>query len=402
MSGSTVVIVRGPLAPYADEFRRELTDDGYTSLSAVELVRLLAHVSRWLEAREIEPGGFTDAAALVFLADRRSEGHTHRLTVRSMGPLMRFLRDRNVVPPPEVPFEQSTVEAVVLRDYHDFLVTERGLVPAVVAQFDQVAQKFVDRVAGDGFAASGLVAADVTGYFATSCVGSGPATSRNLAAGLRSFLRFLHVSGRVDRPLAQAIPPVASRKNSSLPMGVSTEFVAALLAGCDRDRGIGLRDYAILVVLSRLALRSAEVSGLTLDDIEWRVGELVIRGKGSRVERLPLPVDVGDAIATYLQHGRPRTKSREVFIRAIAPPVALASNAVSWVTYSACDRAGLPRVSAHRLRHSAACEMLATGSTLGEVSQVLRHSRLATTAIYAKVDYARLTELVRPWPGGEA
>lgn len=157
------------------------------------------------------------------------------------------------------------------------------------------------------------------------------------------------------------------------------------------------------MLLARLGLRAAEVAALELGDLDWRAGELVVRGKGRREERLPIPVDVGEAVVGYLRRGRPDCEDqRAVFVRAHAPHGPLSAAAVKAVVRYACERAGLPRVGAHRLRHSAATEMLRSGATLGEVGPVLRHRDPSTTAVYAKVDRTRLRDLALPWPGGAA
>ena len=174
--------------------------------------------------------------------------------------------------------------------------------------------------------------------------------------------------------------------------------MAALLGSCDRHRAIGRRDYAILVLLARLGLRAVEVAALRLDDIDWRAGEIVVRGKGRTEERLPLPCDVGEAVAAYLRRGRPRRPEREVFLRVNAPLRGLAPEGVSEVVRAASERAGLGSFGAHRLRHTAGTEMLRAGASLAEVAQVLRHRSVATTAIYAKVDHLVLRQLARPWP----
>jgi site-specific recombinase XerD len=174
--------------------------------------------------------------------------------------------------------------------------------------------------------------------------------------------------------------------------------LAALLGSCDRRRAIGRRDYAILVLLARLGLRAVEVAALRLEDIDWRAGEIVVRGKGRTEERLPLPCDVGEAIAAYLRRGRPRRPEREVFLRVNAPLRGLAPEGVSEVVRAASERAGLGSFGAHRLRHTAGTEMLRAGASLPEVAQVLRHRSVATTAIYAKVDHLVLRQLALPWP----
>ena len=203
-------------------------------------------------------------------------------------------------------------------------------------------------------------------------------------------------------PLASVVPAVAGWSASSLPRVVDTGLVAALLASCRRDTAVGRRDYAVLVLLSRLGLRGQEVADLELDDVDWRAGEVVIRGKGNRRDRLPLPVDVGAALADYLRFGRPDCSSRRVFVSARAPRRAITAAAVRSIVHHACDRAGVGRLGAHRLRHTVASEMLRRGAPLVEVGQILRHHRLSTTGIYAKVDLTALCALARPWPGAGA
>jgi integrase/recombinase XerD len=203
-------------------------------------------------------------------------------------------------------------------------------------------------------------------------------------------------------PLTQAVPSVAGWNGRSLPRRLEPDEVRRLLGGCDRHSAAGRRDYAMLTVLVRVGLRAAEVAGMCLGDIDWRAGELVVRGKGQREEKMPLPDDVGRAIVDYLCHGRPPTASRSVFLRSHVPLRGLGPIGVTAVVYRACDRAGVTRVSAHALRHTAATEMLRAGASLGEVGQALRHRSSSATAIYAKVDHVSLRALARPWPGGAA
>jgi site-specific recombinase XerD len=224
-------------------------------------------------------------------------------------------------------------------------------------------------------------------------------SAERLVNGLRSFLRFALVEGLIAGPLASAVPSVARWSGAGLPRGLACGQVTALLASCDRGRATGKRDYAILVLLARLGLRAAEIAALRLDDIDWRAGEIVVRGKGRTEERLPLPCDVGEAIADYLRHGRPRRPEREVFLRAVAPLRGLAPEGVSEVVRAASERAGLGSFGAHRLRHTAGTQMLRAGASLPEVAQVLRHRSVATTCIYAKVDHLALRQLAMPWPG---
>jgi integrase/recombinase XerD len=247
-----------------------------------------------------------------------------------------------------------------------------------------------------------LSAAEV-GAFVVTQSRKRPRSVGRLVTGLRSLLRFLHVDGVIDRPLAEAVPSVANWSLSGLPKALSRDQVAALLTSCDRSTSTGCRDFAILMLLVRLGLRAGEVAVLSLDDIHWRRGELTVRGKGNRLDRLPLPGDVGEAIVEYLRRARPRTaQGRTVFVWAQAPHRALTSNAVTTVVANAGRRAGLGLVGAHRLRHTAATAMLQAGGSLTEIGQVLRHRRVLTTAVYAKVDRQALRLVARPWPGDAA
>jgi integrase len=200
--------------------------------------------------------------------------------------------------------------------------------------------------------------------------------------------------------LAAAVPALANRRLAGLPKAITPEEVQKLLQSCDRRTPVGRRDYAAVLLMVRLGLRAGEVAGLRLEDLDWTHGELVIRGKPRRQDRLPLPRDLGEAIVAYLKHGRPRSKYREIFLRVRAPHRPAGRPAVTSLVRAAGKRAGLDAVSAHRLRHTAATQMLRKGASLSEVAHVLRHRHIDTTAIYAKVDHRRLRSLGRAWPGG--
>jgi len=337
----------------------------------------------------------------AYCADRKAGGYVARLTPGSLGRLQAFLQAQGVlsVPPPAGP--PASAKEKLLGRYQAHLVEERGLVPAVVSRLLKAAALLLDEYPGAAAGQPGLDAAAVSAFCARELPRRTRAGAADLATALRSFLRFLHVEGLVGAPVAQAVPAVVNRKGCGLPRALPPATVARLLASCDRRTRLGRRDYAMLMLLARLGLRAGEVASVSLDDIGWRAGELTVHGKGGRDDRLPLPSDVGAALAAYLRI-RPRVKARAVFLRANAPIGALTPRGVAWAVYNACDRSGIPRAGAHRLRHSLATQMLAAGSSLAEVGQVLRHARAATTAIYAKVDHRALDALVLPWPGGGA
>jgi len=316
------------------------------------------------------------------------------------------LRGLGVVPEPVVSVD--TPVARLLAGYRDYLLRERGLTAGSVAHWERVARLFLaERSEPLEDALWQLTTGEVTGFVVARCAPGrcSGSTAKILTGGLRSLLRYLHVAGFTAIALAGAVPRAAGWRLSSLPRVLETEQVARLLESCDRATVIGRRDLAILSLLARLGLRCCEVSGLCLDDIDWRAGEVTIRGKGSATERLPLPHDVGETLVEYLRNGRAATAPfREVFVTAKAPRQPLSPTGVTHVVGAACKRVGMAPVGAHRLRHTLASELLRAGTPLAQIAPILRHASVATTAIYAKVDRDALRSLARPWPlaGGAA
>jgi site-specific recombinase XerD len=288
--------------------------------------------------------------------------------------------------------------AGLLAEFGTWLDRERGLSAMTVRCYSKQAKYFLAAVGGPG-AVSGLDAGTVTAFMVDHSKDRNSWSAKAMVTSLRAFLRFAHATGRTPVLLAGAVPAVASWRLSALPRGLSQAEIGRLLAGCDRETAVGLRDYAVLSLLARLGLRGAEAAGLQLGDIDWRAGEIAVTGKGSRVERLPLPVPAGEALAAWLTGGRPRCGSRAVFVTVRRPYRQLTPEAVRAVMGRACDRAGLERRGSHRFRHALATEMLRAGASLPEVGQVLRHRSMLSTSVYAKVDQDALRPLARPWPG---
>ena len=392
----------GPLAAYADGFAQELLRRGYTVNGAAQHLRFVAHLNRWMLARGLNASGLAAPLIERFLAERRTSGYVRYRTVRAMRPLLGYLAPLGVLPEADAP-ERGPAEDLLER-YRRFLILERGLAEKTARGYVDAVRPFLARRAStDGLGLAGLTAGDVTGFVLAECPYRAVGSAKMIVTALRSLLNWLHLAGWLPVPLSAAVPAVAGWRLSGLPKGLEPGEVRRLLASCDRRRATGRRDYAILLMLARLGLRAGEVAALSLDDINWRLGEIVVRGKGNRADRLPLPADVGAAIAAYLRRGRPTTaQGRSVFVRAQAPREAVTAQAVTAVVFEAGQRAGLGKIHSHRLRHTAATAMVRAGSSLAEVGQVLGHRSVHTTAIYAKVDRDALRVLARPWPAASS
>lgn len=392
----------GPLAPHAAAFQVELQRLGYTASPAKKHFYLLARLSDWLEEQGLRVADVATTRVEPFFAARRAAGVANLRTRAALTPLVAYLRELDVVPVAEAPVPTTESERV-LADFRTYLSSERGLVDGTVRFYVHVAGLLVNEHATDGdVRLSGLSARDVTAFTTKVCQGRGLSSCRQAVSALRSFLRFLALEGVSAVALDDAVLAVAGW-DPALPRAISSTDVTRLLTGCDRQRAIGRRDYAILLLLARLGLRGGEIVAMQLGDVDWRAGELTVRGKGRRVDRLPLPAEVGEALADYLQRARPVSDSRGLFLRCVAPFVGFAgTGAVRGVLGRACARAGLAYASPHQLRHTAATEMLRSGAAMAEIGQVLRHRSSATTAVYAKVDHDQLRMVARPWPRSAA
>jgi integrase/recombinase XerD len=403
VSSRSGVRVAGPLAAFAPGFVEDLVARGYRPGSAADQLRLMAEVSRWLAERGLAAGDLTVVAAERFAAERRAAGRSRLRSARALTPLLSYLRDLGVAPLPLAAAPSTPAEALIER-YSAYLLKQRGVAASTVRNYVGVARVFLadrERVRGE-LALMELDGAAVSEFVLRESRRSSVGSAKCMVTRLRALLRFLHVEGEIEQDLAGAVPSVASWRLASLVKALDARSVARLLSSCDRRTRVGRRDFAILTMLSRLGLRAGEVAALQLGDVDWRAGEVLVRGKGSRQERLPLPADVGEALAGWLARGRPRCESVFVFTRLRAPHGALSAGAVSQIVRRACRRAGLPAVGAHRPRHTTATEMLRAGGSLTEVGQVLRHRGRDVTSIYAKVDRLALAAVVMPWPGAAA
>lgn len=391
------VRVSGLLLACAHGVARQMLGAGYSPRTVRDYLYVLARLSRWLDDEGLATGQLTVEVVQRFLLARRNAGNRRWCTVRSMQPMLTVLPDMRVVPVAGQLSPASVVEAVLVA-YRRYLMVERRLAAASVIMRVGVARRFLPRLAvDDELRFDQLTPVAVSGFVLDQSRRYRPASMKVLTVALRCLVRFLFLTGVIDRDLSAAVPAVAHRA-ARLPQGVDDATLAVLLNSCERSTAVGLRDYAILTLLIRLGLRAGEVAALGLDDVDWRSGELVIHGKGNRFDRLPLPHDVGAVLVDYLRR-RPRSACRALFLRACGPHGPMTARSVTMVPRTASARAGLAVVGAHRLRHSAATGMLRSGAPLPEIAQVLRHHAKTSTARYAAVDRAALEAVARAWPG---
>jgi len=394
------IVVGGPLAPFADGLRNELASQGYAADTIVDHVHMLADLSDWLSDRGMATADLTSLAAREFLQARRAAGWRTGLSDRALAPILGYLRGLGLVPPSAAPVPTTPLE-VLLASYRRYLEQERGLAGSTVTHYLRCARVFLAWLPGTVERSLSQLSAAQVVEFVGDWTTRRHSTAIDMVTlpALRSLLRFLHLAGHVRVALAGAVPAGRGRPRD-LRRAARHDHVQAVLAGCDRSSTVGRRDYAILLMLARLAVRGGEVARLELTDVNWRGGELSIRGKGGRVDVLPLPADVGAAMADYLLHARPTSPARTLFVTTKAPFTGLAVSTVTVLVATACARVGVSRFGPHRIRHMAACDLLAAGASMEEIGQLLRHAQQRTTAIYARLDEARLAELALPCPQG--
>lgn len=390
----------GRLGPEVEGYRVWLTHRGYTPETVRNMLKDLGRVGLWLSAEGLESAQFDEERAAAFLAARPRAGQRRAAGPRAMVPLLTYLREAGVVPA-QVPSLSPLGE--LLGQYRTWMVQERGLAAMTVLRYENTARRFLQEQATDDegrLEPAALAGTDINAFLLRECARVSAGSAKGRVAELRSVLRFLYLQGITPLRLGTAVPPVGGWRLAALPpRSVTVAEVQRLLDTVDRSCDVGVRDFAIMMLVARLGLRSIEVARLELRDVDWRAGELVVRGKGRRQDRLPLPVEVGEALVAYLSCGRNPAGARRLFLTCRAPRGPIRADLVGDVVERTCLRAGLPRVGPHRLRHALAGELLRQGAGLQAISQVLRHQDLATTALYAKVDLTALRKVAQPWPG---
>lgn len=387
--------------------------DTYTSSLAElqyrpETVRAHCYVfrifSRWLERRGLQLVDLDDDTLTTFWRkEKRRHARVREVGLKGLQRMMAQLRAQGLVP--DQPQPQPTEAAILAERFGAYLVERRSLQPVTVKDATKVARTFIESSFGRGqIRLHALGEKDITRFVLGTADRASPRTTQTRVSHLRSFFRFLLERGEIDVDLASAVPSAASWRLAGVPQFLTHEQIEQVLKACDLGTAWGRRDYAILLLLARLGLRRSEVTRLQLDDIRWRTGEMLIRGKGSAHEALPLLAEVGEALAAYIGKDRPKCASRRVFIRIRAPLTPVANGTLTTVVRDAIIRAGLdvPNRGTHVFRHSLATNMLRDGASMGEIGTLLRHRSPATTEIYTKVDFTSLRRLAQPWPVGGA
>jgi integrase/recombinase XerD len=402
-----VVLSRAPeghLASHIGPFARSLSKQGYSLYSIHHQVWLAACFSRWLKQQGVGLRSITSDHPPRYLRYRARYARPSQGDAAALRHLLEFLRSEGVIPAEKISASPLTPAERCTQGYEHHLREARGLASATILNYVPFIRSFLEDRFGDGpVNLSHLCAGDVVGFVQRQAPRLHQKRAKLLTSALRSFLQYARYLGKTKLDLAAAVPAVANWSMSSIPRAITADQIRQLLASIDRCTAMGCRDYAILLLFARLGLRSGEVTFLELDDIDWNVGKLSVRGKSGQRSDLPLSAEVGKAIAAYLRHGRPQSTSRRVFLRAKAPIRGFqGQSGVGSIVRHCLLRAGLdaPTYGAHQFRHGLATELLRQGASLGEIGELLGHRSPQTTKIYIKVDLDALRTLALPWPGG--
>lgn len=393
----------GPLGAHIDDYIALLQKQGYVRHSIRCKVRAVAAFSRWLDKQKIALEDVDPDKVARFLARRKRRPREDVGANAALRQMTDLLRRKQLVPAVTTS-KQLTERERAEDDFRQHILQARGLSRTTVSCYQRCVSRFLhDRFADGPIRFDQVVGSDITDFIQRYARGCSFSRGQQAVTALRAFLAHLRQRGETVVDLSASVPRLAHWSLARLPSYLRADQVARILKRCDRTTALGRRDFAVLLLLARLGLRAGEVAALRLDDVNWELGSLTIRGKGGRWTQMPLPQDVGEAIVEYLTNGRPSCVERRLFVRAKAPWVGLRSAAtISIIASHALARARIdhPRGGAHIFRHTLATQMLRQGASLSQIGDLLRHLHPDTTRIYAKVDLSALRQLAMPWPGG--
>ena len=392
----------GPLIGQLDAFAEHLESFGYCRRHIGSQLRLVANFSRWLKTKKTNIKAIRPRHIDIFLSNENPDKSRSAGKSAALYRIIEFLHLRGLCLQPRRQTKQNHIQKTV-DGFGRYLVDERNLSPKTQVQYSPTITRFLtERFGYKAINLSHLSAVDIIEFIRREAIRSSIARTKVATSAMRAFIRYGIHHCDIAPQLSSAVPTVAAWTMTDIPRAISLADVQAILSCCPRNTPIGLRDYAILLLLSRLGLRSGEIVGLTLDSINWEVGSIFVAGKLAKSTILPLPADVGEAISNYLLNGRPRIQDRTLFLRTMAPIGPLgAQQTIGTIVNSAIKRAGVspPTRGSHQFRHALATNLLTHGASLEEIGRILRHRHSKTTNIYAKVDIDALRGLSMPWPG---
>jgi integrase/recombinase XerD len=394
----------GPLASHLSTFTSLLSEQGYTKFSIKVKIRFVAKLSRWLDQQHLGVNDLKLELFDHFIKYRGTTDPIRRGDLATLKLLLQHVTEKGVIQFSALRIDKNPF--LQIEDgFAQYLSHERGLSSETLTTYIPLVRCFLSNCfKADTVRLEKLCPKDITAFILSYTQSVKRSTAKLMVTSLRAFFRYLRFRGQIATDLAAFVPAISDWRLTGLPKSLEPEQIECLLKSCDQNTKVGQRDFTILLLLARLGLRAGEIVKMTLDDINWDVGELIIRGKGPRKDKLPIPYDVGEALAAYLQHGRPDCPTRCVFIRARAPYQCFSSSvAICNIVQRALLRAKInsSHKGAHLLRHSLATNMLRKGASLTEIGQILRHQLPNTTEIYTKVDIVSLRSLAQPWLGGE-
>jgi site-specific recombinase XerD len=396
-------LIHGPYGEFSRVYARRLSEEGFTRQCTWRSLSLFRDLMDWHVGGGHDPEHLNEASIEGFLDHRSRHWRINAGDRAALRRLLSALRDKGLILA-ALPIDLTAQEQIV-EAFSAFIINERGLSHGARIRQALFARRFLQEVYPSGTCEFAVLTPKlVISYVERHALDGAADSGKAMCWSLRAFLRYLHLRGHIANPLADCVPSIRRWRLAGLPTFLPSEKVQQVLAGCDRTTPMGLRDYAILMVLSKLGLRAGEVVALTLDDIDWQAGEIRVHGKGRRHAVMPLRRDVGAAIVAYLRQGRPVTTNRHLFLRTLAPHVGFSSGcAVTMIAKEALKRAGIHGYAhhgAHLFRHSLATDLLRSGASFDEIGQLLRHKSTDSTRIYAKLDIEKLRTLSQPWPGG--
>jgi len=393
---------QGPLASHIDKFITILSNQRYAKGAGKLKIRLIADLNNWFEKYQFKIGDLNEKNINKYLKYRRRKGYVDRNDATTLQQFLKCLRDQEIIPAAiRVEVKESPLDRIE-NNYRKYLLQERGLSQATLINYLPIIRRFLSyRFGKKTILLNKIRVDDISRFILHYAKTMSRGRAKLMVTAIRSFLRHLRLIGEIETDLSASVPCVANWRLTGLPKSLSPKEVQRLLKSCNRSNPVGRRDYAILLLLARFGLRAGEIVAMTLDDINWKAGELMIRGKGLRRDLLPLPHDVGKALAAYLRTRHPGHLTRRVFICVHAPYKEITSSStVCTIVSRALVRCDLHPdcKGAHLLRHSLANQMLQNDASLVEIGEILRHQSPHTTEIYTKVDLRALRILAQPWP----